>query len=42
MPFTEGLGIREDDILPGADEVSSHLNVEELEAGVQAEWCLRL
>jgi hypothetical protein len=39
IPFTEGMGIREDDILLGADEDSPHLNVE---AVVQAEWRLRL
>ncbi len=39
FPFTEGMGIREDDILLGADEDSPHLNVE---AVVQAEWRLRL
>ena len=39
IPFTEWLGIREDDILLGADEDSPHLNVE---AVAQAEWRLRL
>ncbi len=39
IPFTEGIGIREDDILLGAAEDSPHLNVE---AVVQAEWRLRL
>jgi hypothetical protein len=39
IPFTEGMGIREDDILLGADEDSPHLNVE---AVAQAEWRLRL
>jgi hypothetical protein len=33
------MGIREDDILLGADEDSSHLNAE---AVAQAEWHLRL
>ncbi len=39
IPFTEGMGIREDDILLGADEDSPNLNVE---AVAQAEWRLRL
>ncbi len=39
IPFTEGMGIREDDILLGADEDSPYLNVE---AVAQAEWRLRL
>ena len=39
IPFTEGMGIREDDILLGADEDSPQLNVE---AVAQAEWRLRL
>ncbi len=39
IPFTEGMGIREDDVLLGADEDSPQLNVE---AVAQAEWRLRL
>jgi hypothetical protein len=39
IPFTECMGICEDDILLGANEDSPHLNAE---AVAQAEWRLRL